>query len=264
MFGGYRGAGAVSSFIEISNTFTRLKYFVDITNEYVFGNTLFVFFIILFLLVILALIKKVRFIPSAQYSVLLFALLGYFIAVSKTALTNSDDAIRYESPIYGLIIALMAITIYTLSAKCQLFQNNSINIIIYSIALITCIGISIYGLFKGNVRFLYNEDIPKIAFSKEQAQNNTPVIYLYNSGDEYSIWDCSNELFSYSEIYFASQNSNALINDSKISQSNCLIVYVGIGENEQSQLERVLNSNNNISSCELKFNEKYCNVYYLY
>jgi hypothetical protein len=167
-------------------------------------------------------------------------------------------SIRYETPIYGLLVALIIIGIYTLLDR---FQN-----IFTFIALIACLVISINGLISGKVLFLYPEAAEKLEFSQEQASDNTPIIYLYNSGSGYdwTIWASADELFSYPKVYFASQDSEDLIDDATIAQSSKLVVYIATGENELAQLERVLNSNKNVSSYSLKYEETFCNVYYLY
>ena len=36
-----------------------------------------------------------------------FVTMGYFLVVAKTALLNAEEAIRYEMPIYGLLILAM-------------------------------------------------------------------------------------------------------------------------------------------------------------
>lgn len=258
MFRGQRGAQATSNFFDISNTLTRFKFFWDVMNDYVFGNLALLFIIILAVLAIIAIIRKSVIKPSIQYSLLLFSIIGYFLAVSKTALMLGGTSIRYETPIYGLLVTLIIIGIYTLLDR---YQN-----IFTFIALIACLGISISGLISGKVLFLYPEAAEKLEFSQEQASDNTPIIYLYNSGSDYDwrIWASADELFSYPKVYFASQDSEDLIDDATIAQSSKLVVYIATGENELAQLERVLNSNKNVSSYSLKYEETFCNVYYLY
>ena len=41
------------------------------------------------------------------YLLTLIVSVGYFLVVAKTALLNAEEAIRYEMPIYGLLIILV-------------------------------------------------------------------------------------------------------------------------------------------------------------
>jgi hypothetical protein len=264
MFRGQRGAEATSNFFDISNTLTRFKFFWNIMNEYVFGNVAQIFILIIVILTVIAIIKKSRLKPSAQHCILLFAVIGYFLAVSKTALMLGDTSIRYETPIYGLLVALVVIGIYTLLTQCSLLKNSNAQNLFTFVALVICFGISIRGLISGKVLFLYPESAEKLEFSQEQSSADTPVIYLYNSGSDWCIWASADELFSYPKVYFASTDNTDLIEDGIISQSSNLVVYIATGDNEIEQLERVLNSNKNVSSYSLKYEETFCNVYYLY
>lgn len=261
MFRGQRGAQATSNFFDISNTFTRIKFFWGIMNKYLFGNLSFLFILAIAILSLLCIIKKVNIKPSAQYCVLLFAVAGYFLAVSKTALLLGDTSIRYEAPIYGLLVAIIAIAGYTLFDKLNLLKNARAKRLLILAALVISLGISIGGLLSGGVLFLYQEATEKLAFSQAQ---KTPVIYLYNSGSDWCVWASADELFSYQKVYFESTDHSELIEDATISQSPTLVAYIATDENETAQLERILESNKNVSSYSLEYEETYCNVYYLY
>jgi hypothetical protein len=263
MFRGQRGGEATSNFFDLSNTLTRFKYFWDIMDDYVFGGFIWVFIILTALLIVIAILRKISLKPSAQYCVLLFALVGYFIAVSKTALMLGNSSVRYETPIYGLVVTVAIIAIYSLLKRCGVINKASVKNVLYVPSLAICIAISISGLVGGKVLFLYPEASDRVAFSEEQAKLSTPVVYIYDSSVDWCIWASADELFSYPEVYFVSQDSDAFIEDDIISTSRELVVYIAKNDNETVQLERIMSSNTNINSYELKFEEAYCDVYYL-
>lgn len=132
MFRGQRGAQATQNFFDLSNTFERLGFFLDLMNGYVFG---YFFFIILLVMAALAVrVWRQRAAVTEQrrngdanghtgdagrdlmgnelrfglaFWMLLFTATGYFIAVSKTALLLGNTSNRYQLPIYGIVVLLV-------------------------------------------------------------------------------------------------------------------------------------------------------------
>lgn len=70
-------------------------------------------------------------------------------------------------------------------------------------ACIICFAMNLTGLLSGKVVFLYPEDREQVAFAAAQAQAQTPVMYLYQEGAEWCIFDVTNELMSYDRVYYA-------------------------------------------------------------
>lgn len=124
MFRGQRGAQAAENFFDLSNTFQRICFFLDLLNGYVFG---YLFFVIVIAVVTLAVRVRRRsagrrgqdsetdvFRFGAAFWMLLFAAVGYFLTVSKTALLLGNTSNRYQLPIYGVIVFLVLFSCKTL------------------------------------------------------------------------------------------------------------------------------------------------------
>lgn len=285
MFRGQRGAQATENFFDLSNTTERLQFFWNLLDEYVFGKTLAWILLVFVLLAVTAYAingrRKVSVLsqnqqqgmkPDAAWCLLAVADIGYFLAVSKTALLLGDTSNRYQLPIYGMIVLLLFDGLYRLGKMCMSgvtgfssanAQAKSLSILSILVVLV-CLVVDLTGLISNRVVFLYPEDKQQVEFAREQAAEGTPVIYLYQAGAEWCIWDVTNELLEYSEVYFASTDSVDVMKDEKIRQAESLVVYVADGTDADDQLGRIVNSNPRLAEHrELMFEEKYCDVYYL-
>lgn len=307
MFHGQRGAQATENFFDLSNTTERLRFFLDLLDEYVFGKTLAWILLVIVLLAVTAYAingrrkaayprqrkhgmeetqQKAGDIRLSQceiqkqqgmkvdeaWCLLAFAVVGYFLAVSKTALLLGDTSNRYQLPVYGMIVLLLFDGIYRLGKMCMSgvtgfssanAQAKSLSILSILVVLASLV-VDLAGLIGNRVVFLYPEDEQQVKFAREQAAAGTPVIYLYQTGAEWCIWDVTNELLEYPEVYFASADSADLINDEKIRQAESLVVYVADGADADARLGRILECNSHLTEDrELMFEEKYCDVYYL-
>ncbi|MBD5453676.1 MAG: glycosyltransferase family 39 protein [Lachnospiraceae bacterium] len=273
MFRGQRGAQATDNFFNISNTYMRLQFFWELLDEYVFGNIL-SFLLLLIVLMLLYIVRKEssdgrRRMPAPKnvsYRILLFTAIGYFLVVSKTALLLGNTSVRYQTPIYGIAVLLIFTAVKELWGRCKGSRNGRIKIrqqnIGMAAAVILCLIINLTGLLSDRVVFLYPEDEDRIAFAKERAAQETPVIYIYDEGQSWCVWDCADEFFEYDRLYFSSQNHTEPIMDTVIANSNDLVVYVSNAADAEEQLQRIMDSNPNLKEYELQYQEKYCDVYY--
>lgn len=284
MFRGQRGAQATGNFFDLSNTFTRLFFFWDILNEAVFGKMLPVFLALILALLFCAVVKK-RFSlkecgRNTAYWILLFAVLGYFFTVSKTALLLGNTSVRYQTPVYGMVVLLVFATVEYLgrvcmeidgagiekngaeyeAGQCRQYRKNRNWLL--AAAIVICCLMNTVGLLSGWVVFLYPEDAEHIAFAREKAEKNTPVVYIYDTGASWCVWDSADEFFEYDGIYFANQNDTEPITDPVVAGSKDLIVYLSNTAQEKEQLQRIMESNPNLTAYELRYREKYCDVYY--
>ena len=183
-----------------------------------------------------------------------------------------DTSNRYQLPVYGMIVLLLFDGIYRLGKLCvpgvtgfssANAQAKSLSILSILVVL-ACLVVDLTGLIGNRVVFLYPEDKQQVEFAGEQAAAGTLVIYLYQAGAEWCIWDVANELLEYSEVYFVSTDSVDVMKDEKIRQAESLVVYVADGADADAQLGRILESNLHLTEYrELIFEEKYCDVYYL-
>ena len=124
MFRGQRGAQATENFFNMSNTLERVWFFLELMNGYVFG---YLFFIILIVVISLAVrvhrrggvnakagVKQDGLRFGIPFGMLLFAAVGYFLTVSKTALLLGETSNRYQLPVYGIVVFLLLFTCRTL------------------------------------------------------------------------------------------------------------------------------------------------------
>ncbi|MBD5521071.1 MAG: glycosyltransferase family 39 protein [Lachnospiraceae bacterium] len=296
MFKGQRGAQATGNFFDLSNTFMRLEFFYQLLDEYVFGKMLSLLLIVIIVLLLYVNVKKKISVLNKvdentendlndivdcesklnkqKYFILLFTAAGYFFVVSKTALLLGETSIRYQTPIYGIVVLFTFTAIDYLIRRCYRFSglklikhikfisSNLYNWVLVAAALIAII-VNISGFFAGRVVFLYPEDAERVAFAKEMAANKTPVVYIYDEAQSWCVWDAADELFEYERVYFASQGSGEPITDSAIIESSEVVVYLSNSADPKAQLGRIIESSSGLSEYELMYSEKYCDVYYL-
>ena len=273
MFRGQRGAQATENFFDWSNTLERISFFGNLLDEYVFGKCLSVLILLILLLGLWLFYQKRRRANPERtehkteqkaglgtaFFMLAFATAGYFLTVSKTALLLGDTSNRYQLPVYGMVVLLL----FTLLA--WMFGQMAIKgTYLWIMAGILCLIVDIIGLTSDRVVFLYPQDKEETAFARQQAQENSAAIYLYNEGADWCIWDVTNELLEYPAVYFASTSSEEPLSDKTIENADSLVVYVAQGEDVTMQLERILHSNEKLTGYEQKWKEKYCDVYYFH
>lgn len=267
MFRGQRGAQATGNFFDLSNTLSRIVFFWQLLDEYVFGRLLLLLLAVVIGLSVYTVIKghvDIRgmkavglfFENNRTYWLLLCAVIGYFLAVSKTALLLGNTSIRYQTPIYGMVVTLLFGAIGALGKQC----GN----LLFAAAAVLCMLLNISGLLSGRVVFLYPEDAERIAFAEEKAAQGTPVVCLYDVGQSWCVWDCADEFFEYDRIYFAGQDRETPIADKTIEESSDLVVYLSHTAEKEVQLQRILDSNAKLQAYELQWQDKYCDVYYFY
>lgn len=301
MFRGQRGAQATGNFFDLSNTFMRLDFFYRLLDEYVFGNALTVMLILIIMMLLYIGVKKnintlnkvdgnsithptERLgIKDNLYFMLIFTTVGYFFTVSKTALLLGETSIRYQTPVYGIVVLLVFTAIDSVGRECYRYSDilhkvgkkhtehinaNRMNANYYNmmlaVAAVILMLINISGLVSGKVVFLYPEDEQRVAFAKEVSSRMTPVVCIYDENQSWCVWDAADEFFEYNRIYFVSQGSSEPISDADIRECSELVVYLSNTADVQEQLERIMSSNPELSEYELQYSEKYCDVYYLY
>ncbi len=276
MFRGQRGAQATENFFDLSNTLQRLQFFFDLLDEFVFGRALPALLLVLLLLLVTAYRRRSLQKPSAQYAglstvywLLATAVLGYFLTVSKTALLLGDTSNRYQLPVYGMIVLLLSeavrrlIRYVVVDGRRNAPISSKWEIYSYAAAAVLCLAIDLAGLAGGKVVFLYPEAEEQVKFAEEQAQENVVAVYLYDPGSEWCIWAATNELLAYPQIYFAAADHENALTDAEIQRADALVVYIAKGVDQEAQVERILESNGQVSHCERMFDNKYYDVYLL-
>lgn len=289
MFRGQRGAQATENFFDLSNTFERIGFFYDLMDRCLFGHLL---SILLLLIMILAVTdymwnkcalkgmkKQAEEVVCERYGagfdtcfgMLVFALAGYFLTVSKTALLLGNTSNRYQLPIYGIAVLLVFDTICILwrrmSAICT--ENNmSAKCVKYmkytgTAAVLICFIAILLGYWQDGVEFLYPEDEEQVTFAGECAKQGIPAVYLYRPGEEWCIWDVADELFMYPKVYFAAANSEDRLDDVEIQNADSVVVYIAGSADDTEQTMRAAASANLKRDIGTRmFDEKYCVVWY--
>lgn len=321
MFRGQRGAQATENFFDVSNTFERIGFFLSLMNGYVFGRLLWVLTALGVVLVAAAFVIATRWGSKAGsdagsddrrektrhvkklvtegkmkhesggsgtgYRMLVFAVLGYFLTVSKTALLLGGTSVRYQLPVYGIVVLLVFAGIKELydrasagfAMHCQETQEKCR----YAAAIFAgagkkyigitgvafCVVMLIIGYRTGGVEFLYPEDSEQVAFAEECAAKDIPAVYLYDQGEEWCIWDVANELFAYPAVYFVDgqrgAQGEAFIDDERIRNAEELVVYQSKGSySGEAPTGIVFGNQRGIDASRHVFSEKYCDVYYFY
>lgn len=288
MFRGQRGAQATENFFDLSNTLDRILFFLDLLNRYVFGHLFFVLLLVIVLLAVTVRWQSRRNAVAAaqekrgrnvaekmQCYMLLFTAAGYFLAVSKTALLLGETSNRYQLPVYGIVVFLIFMTVRVLWEKAihmpAMRGGKAYAFIIKygkvteAVALLFCAAIVIMGYLREDVVFLYPEDHEQTDYASRRAAENTPAVYLYKPGEEWCIWDVTNELLEYPEVYFTAVNHAGGLADDKIRNADSLVMYLPKEEDMQDRLAEFGRGDAAWAdaACELVFEEKYCDVYYV-
>lgn len=219
---------------------------------------------------------------NTAWWILLLTAAGYFLAVSKTALLLGNTSVRYQTPIYGMAVLLLFGAVWGIAERFCRHRKDHDSIcgdkkeeltgenirhgkrgLVLTIMVVLYTLVNLAGLSE-RVVFLYPEAAERIAFAKEKATQNVPVVCLYDAGQSWCVWDCADEFFEYDRIYFASQSDMGPISDAAVAGSGELVVYLSNTAEKQEQLQRILNSNPRLTEYELQYQEKYCDVYYFH
>ena len=284
IFKGYRGTEAQDAFFDMSNIGQRLNFFFDLTNEYAFGGMLVVLVLVMLLLgltwkvknnmlsmkkaavsdgdVNMARRSKTKWLPEKQAMMLtVFVTMGYFLVVAKTALLNAEEAIRYEMPIYGLLILLVVLC---LDRQASVFTSEKNRKWIQG-AFLGLMGLTlagqIYGLMQGKVCFLYPQDAENVAWAKEHSDED--VVYIYSPANQWMIWDESEELMQYEQIYFVNSTQEDVVSDERLSRTDHVYVYKMRGEEADAVLEEIVEENGGFEEINLIRELLYCDLYEL-
>ncbi len=282
MFKGQRGAQATENFFNLSNTFERICFFWDLLNRYVFGGLLGL--MLLFLVAAVAVRRvgvagKRQGTPGLVFYMLLFTAAGYFLTVSKTGLLLGDTSNRYQLPVYGIMVLLLVLGAAfllrqtdgtwaaeekggekgtSLPIRAALHEKRMIGIAVtFSLALVAL------SYVRADVVFLYREDMEQTAWAGKRAAADTPVVYFYKPGEEWCIWDVTNELLMYPAVCFVSADSPDPVADARLEDADSLVIYLAKGTDAREQIARLggKDSASVQNGLQLVFEEKYCDVY---
>ena len=195
------------------------------------------------------------------YLLSLIVAAGYFLVVAKTALLYAEEAIRYEMPVFGL---LMVLVVVGLDGCLHFFESGKntkvLSGIFASLICLTLVG-EIAGLVKGKVCFLYPQDKENIAWAAEH--KDEAVVYIYNPSNRWMIWDEAGELMQYDSIYFASSENDTVIADERLSEEDIVYVYAMRGDAGERLLTCLEEENGGFSKKQVIRELLYCDLYKL-
>ncbi len=285
MFRGQRGAQATENFFDLSNTVTRFRFFFDLLDEYVFGNLLSVFLLLIVVLALAVYFRRHRrradvwsggmradgggqsggmnedggWQPAGRiiYGMLLFTAAGYFFTVAKTALLLGNTSNRYQLPIYGIIILLLFWTIEGMWQSLARIRHRCLPAAVAAV----CLFIDLSGLHSDRVAFLYPQAGEAVALAREQAAADIPVVYVYKPGEEWCVWAVADELMEYDRVYFVSAASEDAITEPVIANADAVVSYTPRYDDlkeEEAQSMRIASGNHKLSWEYLQYLHKYC------
>lgn len=270
MFRGYRGTEATQAFFDMGNIRLRLSFFFNLINEYVFSNFFYVLLLIVFVLYLTdRYIKKKNKIKNSDwkqspkkriYLLVFMTIIGYFLVVAKTALLNAEEAIRYEMPIYGLVILWILVSLLYFLTNIGKEGSLKIRMIAFEVIVLATFALQIIGLANNKVLFLYEKDKENNAWA---AQNSTATVaYLYHDVNQWMIWDDSEELMQYEKIYFTNL-SHTDIDDAELQHAEKMYVYAVRDDLTEATLEQLIDQNDNLNQYEKIRELQYCDLYEL-
>ena len=253
IFGGYRGREAREAFFDVSNLRDRAGLFIGILDEYLLHG---MFYILLLVLLILYItmhylhnrkavdihradgeasvtvpedrIRTENRITRAKVTLICTVTIGYFVVVLKTALMNAEEALRYELPVYGLMILLIVYALYV-------GMNRQIRAYM-AIIVITAV-MQLAGLCKDKVIFLYEDDAAGYEWAASHSDDT--IVYIYNGTNEWMMWDDATELMQYDRIFCIDAENAQNITDSDVLASDTIYVYAVRNKAAEDKLNKL-------------------------
>ncbi len=261
IFSGYRGTEATQAFADVSNTFGRINFFVEMLNDFTFSGAFYALALIALLLYMFCGYKKKTAgtggkLTPAQW-LLIVVTICFFLLVCKTGMmpSNPAEALRYASPSYGLIILLVVMAI--VSAFNRVGLKPVFAIVVLS-ATALC---QVYGLFSDKVFFVYPDAVNNYAWAREHSDKD--IVYIYNPNNAWMIWNDSPELMEYSRIYFIPYTDENEISDELLKSSDSVVVYSCRCDESEQIMGRILDANEKLSSFEKTAERLYVDIYEL-
>ena len=284
IFSGYRGVESTQAFMDMSNTGDRIDFFVQMLNDYTFSGMFYILLLVgLLLYMFYSYRRKVKWannlvldssIDKKEQNVekdkekgadhigsviglLLTVTVGYFLIVCKTAMTPSNpaEALRYQSPVYGLLILLVTMAITAV------FDRIKANRMIPYAVLIVAIICQIHGLCSDKVFFLYEgaNDLVRWAASHRDCE----VAFIYNPNNSWMIWNDGPELMQYRDIYFIPYDTDKPIDDERLLNAKDIIIYACRSDESFDIINSIVEANDSLSGYEKAGERTVVDVYEL-
>ena len=266
IFRGYRGTEAMGAFFDMNNLSDRMGLFVGLIDDYVLNRTFYILLLIILLAYVQARFMNKRVSPNLCFGLSFITAVGYFAIVMKTALMNYEEAVRYEMPIYGLLIILIVVSLYSLITNTSPVtegdsRGGQVQRLLVGVILAITLVMQIKGLYDGKVLFLYPEEKNEKEFATEHKDD--VIIYVYDNDNKWKMWDNAHELEQYNRIYCIEMNHEGGIDNRELLEAKHAYAYVMRYDAGKQLIHRFITDNPNLHTAVLIEERGFADIYEL-
>ena len=266
IFRGYRGTEAMGAFFDMNNLSDRMGLFVGLIDDYVLNRTFYILLLIILLAYVQARFMNKRVSPNLCFGLSFITAVGYFAIVMKTALMNYEEAVRYEMPIYGLLIILIVVSLYSLIINPSPVtegdsRGGQVQRLLFGVILAITLVMQVKGLYDGKVLFLYPEEKSEKEFATEHKDD--VIIYVYDNDNKWKMWDNAHELEQYNRIYCIEMNHEGGIDNRELLEAKHAYAYVMRYDAGKQLIHRFITDNPNLHTAVLIEERGFADIYEL-
>ena len=266
IFRGYRGTEAMGAFFDMNNLSDRMGLFVGLLDDYVLNHTFYILLLIILLAYVQVRFMNKRVSPNLCFGLSFITAVGYFAIVMKTALMNYEEAVRYEMPIYGLLIILIVVSLYSLIINTSPVtegdsRGGQVQRLLVGVILAITLVMQVKGLYDGKVLFLYPEEKNEKEFATEHKDD--VIIYVYDNDNKWKMWDNAHELEQYNRIYCIEMNHEGGIDNRELLEAKHAYAYVMRYDAGKQLIHRFITDNPNLHTAVLIEERGFADIYEL-
>ena len=266
IFRGYRGTEAMGAFFDMNNLGDRMGLFVGLIDDYVLNHTFYILLLIILLAYVQVRFMNKRVSPNLCFGLSFITAVGYFAIVMKTALMNYEEAVRYEMPIYGLLIILIVVSLYSLIINTSPVtegdsRGGQVQRLLFGVILAITLVMQFKGLYDGKVLFLYPEEKSEKEFATEHKDD--VIIYVYDNDNKWKMWDNAHELEQYNRIYCIEMNHEGGIDNRELLEAKHAYAYVMRYDAGKQLIHRFITDNPNLHTAVLIEERGFADIYEL-
>ena len=266
IFRGYRGTEAMGAFFDMNNLSDRMGLFVGLIDDYVLNRTFYILLLIILLAYVQVRFMNKRVSPNLCFGLSFITAVGYFAIVMKTALMNYEEAVRYEMPIYGLLIILIVVSLYSLITNTSPVtegdsRGGQVQRLLFGVILAITLVMQLKGLYDGKVLFLYPEEKNEKEFATEHKDD--VIIYVYDNDNKWKMWDNAHELEQYNRIYCIEMNHEGGIDNRELLEAKHAYAYVMRYDAGKQLIHRFITDNPNLHTAVLIEERGFADIYEL-
>lgn len=240
--------------------------FVGLIDDYVLNRTFYILLLIILLAYVQVRFMNKRVSPNLCFGLSLITVVGYFTIVMKTALMNYEEAVRYEMPIYGLLIILIVVSLYSLIINTSPVtegdsRGGQVQRLLFGVILAITLVMQVKGLYDGKVLFLYPEEKNEKEFATEHKDD--VIIYVYDNDNKWKMWDNAHELEQYNRIYCIEMNHEGGIDNRELLEAKHAYAYVMRYDAGKQLIHRFITDNPNLHTAVLIEERGFADIYEL-